>query len=172
MAVADRQKPHSDKKLFSLCPFWQSGTTNSSSSSTQNLNHTHNGNSSNRHLEVKNSSKSPSSSRTVSSIARSLLPARRRLRLDPANYLYFPCMSVEFSTRDDFSSLVNLNYFRNHFHFRSYRLLFEILRIRDFVNVHSMNYMVCIPPPTLFYFTLVYSFAFFYAVLQTLLEVF
>lgn len=90
MAVADRQKPHSDKKLFSLCPFWQSGTTNSSSSSTQNLNHTHNGNSSNRHLEVKNSSKSPSSSRTVSSIARSLLPARRRLRLDPANYLYFP----------------------------------------------------------------------------------
>ncbi|OAY54970.1 vesicle-associated protein 4-1 [Manihot esculenta] len=85
MAVAERQKPHSDKKLFSLCPFWQSGTTNtSSSSSTKNFNHTRNGNSSNR--QVKNSSKST----TVLSVARSLLPAWRRLRFDPAKILYFP----------------------------------------------------------------------------------
>ncbi|KAJ9182817.1 hypothetical protein P3X46_006768 [Hevea brasiliensis] len=91
MAVAERRNPHSDKKMFSLCPFWQSGTTNSSSSSsTHNLNHTHDGNSNNRHLEVKNSSKSSSSSTTVSTVARSLLPAWRRLRLDPAKKLYFP----------------------------------------------------------------------------------
>ena len=28
---------------------------------------------------------------SVSSVARSLLPTRRRLRLDPSNKLYFPC---------------------------------------------------------------------------------
>jgi len=28
---------------------------------------------------------------SISSVAKSLLPARRRLRLDPANKLYFPC---------------------------------------------------------------------------------
>ncbi|KDP38952.1 hypothetical protein JCGZ_00709 [Jatropha curcas] len=89
MAVADRQRQHSEKKMFSLCPFWQSANL-SSSSSTQNLNHTQNGNSSNRNAMVNNSSKSSSSARTVSSVARSLLPARRRLRLDPSNKLYFP----------------------------------------------------------------------------------
>jgi hypothetical protein len=28
---------------------------------------------------------------SISSVAKALLPARRRLRLDPANKLYFPC---------------------------------------------------------------------------------
>ncbi|OMO80439.1 Major sperm protein [Corchorus capsularis] len=80
MAIADRQNRSSERKLFSLCPFWQtSSTTNNStsSSSTQNLNH--NG------MAV--TAKRP---KTVSSVARSLLPPRRRLRLDPSNYLYFP----------------------------------------------------------------------------------
>eukprot|EP00257_Ricinus_communis_P026916 XP_025014330.1 vesicle-associated protein 4-1 [Ricinus communis] len=95
MAVADRQKKttkNTDKKVFSLCPFWQSGTntSSSSSSSTQNLTQSYNGNGiNNRHVEVKNTS-TTSSSKTVSSVARSLLPARRRLRLDPSNNLYFP----------------------------------------------------------------------------------
>ncbi|XP_021829938.1 vesicle-associated protein 4-1-like [Prunus avium] len=84
MAIVDnhqhhhhRHKSHSDVKLFALCPFWQSGgQTSSSSSSTQNLQ---------GHVDG-----SKSKPKTVSSVARSLLPPRRRLRLDPANKLYFP----------------------------------------------------------------------------------
>ena len=34
---------------------------------------------------------SNSTTPSVSSVARSLLPTRRRLRLDPSNKLYFPC---------------------------------------------------------------------------------
>ncbi|KAL3733682.1 hypothetical protein ACJRO7_023108 [Eucalyptus globulus] len=101
MAIADRQKP----KGFRLCPFWQSTSVNtsSSSSSTQNL-HTSNayhdrdlGQAAGRRPADGGSRARPgggggvgSSSGTVSSVARSLLPARRRLRLDPANSLYFP----------------------------------------------------------------------------------
>ncbi|KAK6946782.1 Major sperm protein (MSP) domain [Dillenia turbinata] len=73
MAVFDqnhRHKLNTEVKLWRLCPFWQSGTSSSSSSpsSTQNR----------------------SSSNTMSFVARSLLPQRRRLRLDPPNNLYFP----------------------------------------------------------------------------------
>ncbi|KAH1218508.1 Vesicle-associated protein 4-2 [Glycine max] len=60
VSVPARQKPSSDASLFTLCPFWSSRNANQSSS------------------------------KTVSSVARSLLPPRRRLRLDPSNYLYFP----------------------------------------------------------------------------------
>ncbi|KAA8526872.1 hypothetical protein F0562_008899 [Nyssa sinensis] len=83
MAIADN-KSHSDAKLWRLCPFWQSGTASSSShSSTQNLN--------NQNQSQQNGVGSNTrSSNTVSSVARSFLPARRRLRLDPANNLYFP----------------------------------------------------------------------------------
>ncbi|XP_016494387.2 vesicle-associated protein 4-1 [Nicotiana tabacum] len=85
MAIADHHKPHSsDGKLWKLCPLWQSGTTSSSSSSTQNL---HSQNHSHQNGVGSNNSRSTSS---VTSVARSLLPARRRLRLDPANNLYFP----------------------------------------------------------------------------------
>uniref|UniRef100_A0A2P2KVB1 Uncharacterized protein MANES_15G082400 n=1 Tax=Rhizophora mucronata TaxID=61149 RepID=A0A2P2KVB1_RHIMU len=80
MAIADRQRQHGDVKLFRLCPFWQtSGSNNSSCSSSQQLN--------GRHWE--GSGSSSSSAKTMSSVARSLLPARRRLRLDPPNHLYF-----------------------------------------------------------------------------------
>ncbi|KAK7272492.1 hypothetical protein RJT34_29117 [Clitoria ternatea] len=65
MAIATRRKPNSDVALFSLCPFWTSG---------------------NNHPEPH----AHKSSKTVSSVARSLLPPRRRLRLDPSSYLYFP----------------------------------------------------------------------------------
>lgn len=100
MAIADRQKP----KVFGLCPFWQSASLNTSSSSgsTQNL---HNSNVSHdrNHQAVRpvdGSRAGSGSSSTVSSVARSLLPARRRLRLDPANNLYFPCeMSLTFILR-------------------------------------------------------------------------
>ncbi|KAH7546518.1 vesicle-associated protein 4-1 [Ziziphus jujuba] len=93
MAIVDNQqqrrrhKSHSDMKLFRFCPFWHSGgqtssLSSSTSSSTQNLHH---GRSSNRQVEG-----SQQRSKTVSSVARSLLPPRRRLRLDPSNTLYFP----------------------------------------------------------------------------------
>lgn len=35
-----------------------------------------------------------STSNSVSSLARSLLPTRRRLKLDPSSKLYFPCMRL------------------------------------------------------------------------------
>ncbi|XP_075671357.1 vesicle-associated protein 4-1-like [Castanea sativa] len=95
MAVADHRHHHhhphksqSDTKLFRLCPFWQSGNTSSSSSSTQNLTHSNIGNLSGRHVEGPSNPKPPP--KTVSSVARSLLPPRRRLRLDPSSNLYFP----------------------------------------------------------------------------------
>ncbi|XAR56596.1 hypothetical protein NMG60_11037143 [Bertholletia excelsa] len=84
MAIADHQKSRSDGKLWRLCPFWQSGTPSSSSSSTQNL---HSQNSSHQNGGLASNTRSSS---TVSSVARSIFPARRRLRLDPANNLYFP----------------------------------------------------------------------------------
>ncbi|KAF5461029.1 hypothetical protein F2P56_020858 [Juglans regia] len=91
MALADHHhhRTHSDLKLFRLCPFWQSGNTSSSSSSTQNLTHSNRGQG-NHSSRQADGPISKSSSKTVSSVARSLLPPRRRLRLDPANNLYFP----------------------------------------------------------------------------------
>ena len=89
MAITDRQNPSAEKKksLFRLFPFWQSRTTISSSppSSTQNQP----GRNRNRNTDVSK----PSSALSISSVARSILPARRRLRLDPSSYLYFPCTS-------------------------------------------------------------------------------
>ncbi|KAK9212389.1 hypothetical protein WN943_001771 [Citrus x changshan-huyou] len=88
MAIADwHSRSNSDKKLFGFCPFWQTSTTatpSSSASSTQNLTTS----SSNPHVGVPNSSRP--ATKTVSYVARSLLPPRRRLRLDPSNNLYFP----------------------------------------------------------------------------------
>ncbi|KAF5186955.1 vesicle-associated protein 4-2-like [Thalictrum thalictroides] len=80
MVIAEERSP-SDGKIWNLCriPFWQTGNTSSSSSSTYNINQQN-------HLDGSN----PVSSNTVSSVARSILPTWRRLRLDPANKLYFP----------------------------------------------------------------------------------
>ncbi|OWM88687.1 hypothetical protein CDL15_Pgr002454 [Punica granatum] len=101
MAIADRPRPH-DKKLFGLCPFWQPvgsagaggghNTTSSSTSSTQNLHNSsaYHDRSGGNNSHADGSRPRPSSANTVSSVARSLLPARRRLRLDPSNKLYFP----------------------------------------------------------------------------------
>lgn len=46
------------------------------------------------HAHKKNEKYSSSSTTSVSSLVRSLLPTRRRLRLDPRNKLYFPCMNL------------------------------------------------------------------------------
>ncbi|XP_023535121.1 vesicle-associated protein 4-1-like [Cucurbita pepo subsp. pepo] len=89
MTVADRHKPPADVKFFRLCSIWQSGNTSSSSLSTQNIHHARNG-PKDRNSTASNNVKASSSSMTVSSVAKSLLPPRRRLHLDPNNSLFFP----------------------------------------------------------------------------------
>ncbi|KAK9056986.1 hypothetical protein SSX86_024352 [Deinandra increscens subsp. villosa] len=85
MSVADHNRSHLDGKHRRLFPFWQSGTTSSSPSSPQNHFQFQNQNS--RENDAASNGRSSSK---LSSVAKSLLPARRRLRLDPANSLYFP----------------------------------------------------------------------------------
>ncbi|KAK8493733.1 hypothetical protein V6N13_062908 [Hibiscus sabdariffa] len=88
MAIETDQKPPSDGKVWGLfkLPFRQTGNgnsaTSSSASSASNL-HTQ----SQPHVEGSNHH---GSAKSVSSVAKSLLPTRRRLKLDPANKLYFP----------------------------------------------------------------------------------
>ncbi|KAL2343938.1 hypothetical protein Fmac_005223 [Flemingia macrophylla] len=90
MAVAAAEpKPHSEPKVWNLfkLPFRHSAnTTSSSSSSSANLHNHHHHNPHNLPLEGSTSQ----TSNSVSSVARSLLPTRRRLKLDPSNKLYFP----------------------------------------------------------------------------------
>lgn len=66
MAVAE-EKSGSDGKVWSLC-----------------------------RIPFWHSGSNPQYKSSVSSVARSLLPTRRRLRLDPATKLYFPCECVLF----------------------------------------------------------------------------
>ncbi|CAN8301952.1 unnamed protein product [Cochlearia groenlandica] len=92
MAITDRENPSSEKKKFSLFPFWKRRSSSSYSSSStaqntsQNYRRSRHGH---RNTDV-SAVQNPSTAVTVSSIARSILPARRRLRLDPSSYLYFP----------------------------------------------------------------------------------
>ncbi|ERN03523.1 hypothetical protein AMTRI_Chr02g261130 [Amborella trichopoda] len=95
MAIVDAKSPPnggssaSSAKVWTLCkmPFWQTGTTSSQNGQhTQNHNHSHGQNQANTHVE----SGSNPPAHTVSSVARSFLPTKRRLRLDPASKLYFP----------------------------------------------------------------------------------
>lgn len=90
----ESEKTGSDGKVWRLCsmPFWQTNHV-SSSSSTSSM---HSVQQQSQILESPpdRSTHQPSSSSTVSSVAKSLLPTRRRLRLDPPNKLYFPCMQT------------------------------------------------------------------------------
>ncbi|CAL9015330.1 unnamed protein product [Prunus brigantina] len=87
MTIAD-QKSSSDGKVWGFFkrPFRPSGnttvTTSSTSSSHNAPQHT-NG--------PQGDGSNPQAANSVSSVARSLLPTRRRLKLDPHNKLYFPC---------------------------------------------------------------------------------
>ncbi|XP_010446471.1 PREDICTED: vesicle-associated protein 4-1 [Camelina sativa] len=90
MTIGDRQNPSvvekkKKKNLFKLCPFWQ--RRSNTSSSTQNPSQNYRSRHGHRNTDVSPVSK-PSS--TISSVAKSLLPSRRRLRLDPSSFLYFP----------------------------------------------------------------------------------
>ena len=146
MAIADHRHHHhksqSDTKLFRLCPFWQSGNTSSSSSSTQNLTHSNIGNLSGRHVEGPSNPKPPP--KTVSSVARSLLPPRRRLRLDPSSNLYFPSTSSFYSTLLDFFFVLSiLTFFRKKKKKKSFTskigfwifLVFKVVNLDEFLVV-------------------------------------
>ncbi|KAL5579292.1 hypothetical protein UlMin_011734 [Ulmus minor] len=95
MAIADQRSSSSsasEGKLwgFFKLPFRQSGSNSNttSSSSSQNVHHHHH--SSQVDGSIPHGS-NPHASNSVSSVAKSLLPTRRRLKLDPSNKLYFPC---------------------------------------------------------------------------------
>ncbi|KAL9457684.1 hypothetical protein AB3S75_006686 [Citrus x aurantiifolia] len=100
MAV-DEKKSGAEGKVWGLCkmPFWQSSNGSSSSSSSMqnntNYNSSNNNNSSSRVYQQNQSQQvmgrsSVVNSSNVSSMAKSLLPTRRRLRLDPSTKLFFP----------------------------------------------------------------------------------
>ncbi|XP_020595631.1 vesicle-associated protein 4-2-like isoform X2 [Phalaenopsis equestris] len=100
MAVADDRAGSSDGKIWGLCPipFWQTGSSsagggggNSSTNSSSSLTHHQ------HHLGVGqvagalgSRAQHSSGGSSVSSVAKSIFPTRRRLRLDPPNKLYFP----------------------------------------------------------------------------------
>ncbi|KAL8130413.1 hypothetical protein V2J09_019568 [Rumex salicifolius] len=91
MAI-DEEKPQSEPKVWGLLKRSFRTNQQSSSSSTSNsalhANSFHRSNSHPHGVEGSNSSKHSNGS--VSSIARSFLPTRRRLRLDPPTKLFFP----------------------------------------------------------------------------------
>lgn len=88
MAIAD-QRATSDGKILGLfkLPFRNPSTTTTSSSGNATSNSQFDGSNPRSYANSNNASSS-----SVSSVARSLLPTRRRLRLDPSKKLYFPCM--------------------------------------------------------------------------------
>lgn len=99
MAV-EAEKSGPDGKLWSLFknPFGQSrnASSSSSSSSSSTLSSMHNVHQLGQtHESVERAALHSAS--TVSYVTKSLLPARRRLRLDPANKLFFPCTPLTLS---------------------------------------------------------------------------
>lgn len=102
----ESEKMVSDGKAWNLCrmPFWQTSHASSSSSSssssayasasasassTSSMHYAHHQRSIN--LQSSDRLAQHQSSSSVSSMAKSLLPTRKRLHLDPPNKLYFPC---------------------------------------------------------------------------------
>ncbi|EOY28439.1 Vesicle-associated protein 4-2 isoform 2 [Theobroma cacao] len=87
MAIETEQKSPSDGKVwgFFKLPFLQIGNNTSTTSSSSSASHLYG--QSQPHVEGSNHQGSANS---VSSVAKSLLPTRRRLKLDPGSKLYFP----------------------------------------------------------------------------------
>ncbi|KAK4485168.1 hypothetical protein RD792_007810 [Penstemon davidsonii] len=86
MAIAEDKPDGKVWGLFKL-PFRQSQTATLSSS---NFAHHQQNYNNNTHSQVEGSAAHGNTGSSVSSFARSLLPTRRRLKLDPSNKLYFP----------------------------------------------------------------------------------
>lgn len=134
MAV-DEKKSGAEGKVWGLCkmPFWQSSNGSSSSSSSMQNNNNYNSsnnNNSSSHVYQQNQSQqvmgrsSVVNSSNVSSMAKSLLPTRRRLRLDPSTKLFFPCKSVFFPLYGLFLFKKKKNFF---WWFDRYEMCFLVL---------------------------------------------
>ncbi|KAG6419116.1 hypothetical protein SASPL_121326 [Salvia splendens] len=82
----------SDGKVWGLfkMPFRNSQPASSSSSDFAHYQHNYGHGSNATHSQVEGSGAHAAAGSSVSSVARSLLPTRRRLKLDPSNKLYFP----------------------------------------------------------------------------------
>ncbi|KAM7525153.1 hypothetical protein LguiA_015055 [Lonicera macranthoides] len=91
MAIADEKSP-SDGKVWGLfkLPFRSTGNQHTTTSSSSHSAHHNQQLHSQSNLQMDGSNGHTNSSSSVSTVARSLLPTRRRLRLDPSNKLYFP----------------------------------------------------------------------------------
>lgn len=97
----DEEKSEAERNVWNPCkkPFWQSssgsanGALNSSSSSSSasssSMSHSNGNHQQNQSIQFGERS-SGNSSNVVSSMAKALIPTRRRLRLDPSSKLYFP----------------------------------------------------------------------------------
>ncbi|KAL6992655.1 Vesicle-associated protein 4-2 [Sarracenia purpurea var. burkii] len=92
MAIADQKTPSDGKILgFFKLPFRHSASEHSTTSSRSSNGHHHIQHQlSQTNSLVDGSNPHTATSSSVSSVARSLLPTRRRLRLDPSSKLYFP----------------------------------------------------------------------------------
>ncbi|KAB1221879.1 Vesicle-associated protein 4-2 [Morella rubra] len=89
MAITDEKTPSDGKAWnFFKLPFLHSSNSNTNTSS-HSAHHPQNIHSASNNVQVEGSNPLHGSN-SVSSVARSLLPARRRLKLDPSNKLYFP----------------------------------------------------------------------------------
>ncbi|KAK6124458.1 hypothetical protein DH2020_041807 [Rehmannia glutinosa] len=89
MAIAEEKADGKVWGLFKL-PFRHSQSTTSSSSDFSHYQQNYGHGNSNTHSQVEGSGAQGNAGSSVSSVARSLLPTRRRLKLDPSNKLYFP----------------------------------------------------------------------------------
>ncbi|XP_031501326.1 vesicle-associated protein 4-2-like [Nymphaea colorata] len=87
MAIVDQKAP-TEGKGWKICrmPFWQSAAASSSSSSASSQTALHHQNG----VQGSEGSNPQGAHSSMSSVARSILPTRRRLRFDPASKLYFP----------------------------------------------------------------------------------
>ncbi|KAL6546677.1 Vesicle-associated protein 4-2 [Orobanche minor] len=89
MAIAEEKVDGKVWGLFKL-PFRNSHSTTSSSSTISHYQQNHGTGNSNTYPQVEGSGAQGNAGSSVSSVARSILPRRRRLKLDPSNKLYFP----------------------------------------------------------------------------------
>ncbi|KAL3627631.1 Vesicle-associated protein 4-2 [Castilleja foliolosa] len=89
MAIAEEKADGKVWGLFKL-PFRNSQSATSSTSNFSQYQQNYGHGNGNNHPQVEGSGPQGNTGGSVSSVARSILPTRRRLKLDPSNKLYFP----------------------------------------------------------------------------------
>lgn len=98
--AAERAEPRDGGKVWKLfrMPFWQAGASSAAAVSHRHVSHDRDARAAEgSDTQYPTSRGVGGGGGSVSSVAKSLLPPRRRLRLDPSSKLYFPC---EFSSLD------------------------------------------------------------------------